>query len=244
MRSDGITKTPVWHRAVEDGKVKIVEAMASSKAEFDVDQEASGWVSNERGYDSDYVYTALHLACKLENRVTAFQMAYVLLNGGADPDRISTNLDIVSRIDIAYDENFVDDPRAPGYQPPVESFRVIDTPIHAAIRNQNIPLVWLLTKFGADHSRPSVRCKRHEFPKRAFGRDVSRWETQENGNNTNEEIYKSFVSDNANGEHILSTEMILSNLKQEEPEDMQKALRGELSDKYQNLVTPKMKLKD
>lgn len=52
-----------------------------------LDQESTGFVSNERGYDEDYVQTALHITCTLKSHIDAFQILYCLLSSGANPNR-------------------------------------------------------------------------------------------------------------------------------------------------------------
>lgn len=143
-----------------------------------------------------------------------------------------------NRPDLSFeDDDGLDDPRSPGYQPSVESFRTITSPIHLALKNGNIPAVWLLTKFGADSSNPSIDCPRNQFPKKNFGRSSKDIEL---GSGSLEKYFDDFVKEKP--DYAITTEKFLEMLEIENIDDMQLALTGELPGKYESFVTPDMNM--
>lgn len=173
MRTDGSVVSYVIHQAVSSGNEVLVRALLDAKAE--VDALRTERMQNERGYDRDMAETALHVACQQGDAA----LAALLLAGGADVNAVRRDLEIVERAREATPprktkgksksakapvDDDLDDPRAPGYVPPVVGLAIRETALHVAIQGNKADLVARLVAAGADTAAARRRGEEEQSP--------------------------------------------------------------------------------
>ena len=109
---------------------------------------------NEYGYREDSEKTALELLCRTQglDETVLLQMATLLLDYGANPNRLSRHIDNVE-IDVV---SSTSDPRDDTYQPSVKPTYVFCTCLYEAILKGHLKLVELLLIRGANPSHPYI----------------------------------------------------------------------------------------